>query len=92
VILHGFVAETLWILVKRNVPPTLGTVRTERSSGGKARWLGPCRPEFEPPWLRISGLSPGFALSRVEPQRECDVPVAYGTMVGPDDLTKDAIW
>jgi len=39
--------------------------RTERSSGGKARWLGPCRPEFEPPWLRISGLSLGFAPNNI---------------------------
>ena len=59
--------------------------------------LGLCRPEFELLWLRISGLSPGFApnkfhwLSRVEPQRECDAPVAYGAIVGPGDLTNDMI-
>ena len=41
-ILHGFVAETLWILVKRNVPPTLGTVNeTENSSfqNNAAAWI-----------------------------------------------------
>jgi hypothetical protein len=39
--------------------------------------------------VRVSRLSPGFApnkfsyLSRVEPQREYDVPVVYGAMDGP---------
>jgi hypothetical protein len=42
-------------------------------------------------------LSPGFApnnfccLSRVEPQREYVVPVVYGAMDGPADLTKNAM-
>jgi hypothetical protein len=49
------------------------------------------------PGNRNSRLSPGFAsnkfsyLSRVEPQREYDVPVVYGSMDGPGDLTKDAM-
>ena len=49
------------------------------------------------PWLGIFDLSPGFVpnkfrcLSRVVPQKECDAPVAYGAMVGPGDLTDDAI-
>ena len=32
------------------------------------------------------------SLSRVEPKRENDVPVVYGTMNGPGDFSKDAVF
>ena len=67
------------------------------SSGGKARWLGPCRPEFEPPWLRIFSLSPGFAPNNIllplawSHKGNATRPVAHRFMVGPGDLTKDEL-
>ena len=84
-------------IVSRGVKNSSGMLRTERSSGGKVRWLGPCRPEFEPPWLRISGLSLGFAPNNImlplawSHKENVTRPVAYGSMVGSGDLIKDAI-
>jgi hypothetical protein len=43
-------------------------------------------------------LPPGFypiinacSLSRVEPQKDCDMLVVYGAMDGPGDLNKDMV-
>jgi hypothetical protein len=54
-------------------------------------------PAFEPGSVRVShqGLCPFnnlCSLSRVVPQRECEVPVIYGVEDGSGDLSKDAVF
>jgi len=61
------------------------------SSGGLCLRLRSSRSRFERCSAVISTKYHLQPLTRVEPRRENDVPVVYGTMDGSGDLFKDAV-
>ena len=74
--------------------PSLSSVGAlSRCGGHLSRVRALLVPDFPPGTVGSLLNSIKFCcLSRVEPQKDCNTPVAYGALDGSGDLTKDAIW